>query len=87
VVVQADAFNRSRLRTVVVVTVTTNLRLAAIPGNVFLPAATTGLPEDSVVNVTQVATLDRADLESRVGGIPSWLVAEVERGLRRVLGL
>jgi mRNA interferase MazF len=87
VVVQADPYNRSRLRTVVVVAVTTNLRLAAMPGNVFLPAVATGLPEDSVVNVTQVATLDRTDLESRVGGIPSWLAADVERGLRRVLGL
>ncbi|WP_305040005.1 type II toxin-antitoxin system PemK/MazF family toxin [Frankia sp. Cj3] len=47
----------------------------------------TGLPKDSVANVTQVATLDRADLESRVGEIPAWLVADVERGLRRVLVL
>ncbi len=62
-VVQAAApFNRSRLRTIVVVTATRNLRLAAMPGNVFLPAAVTGIPKDSVANVTQVATLDRVDL-------------------------
>jgi mRNA interferase MazF len=64
VVVQADPFNRSRLRTVVIVAVTTNLRLAAMPGNVFLPATATGLPQDSVADVTQVATLDRADLSA-----------------------
>ncbi len=83
-VVQAAApFNRSRLRTIVVVAATRNLRLAAMPGNVFLPAAVTGIPKDSVANVTQVATLDRVDLESRVGEIPAWLVADVARGLRR----
>jgi mRNA interferase MazF len=87
VVVQADSFNRSRLRTVVVVTVTTNLRLAAMPGNVFLPATVTGLPDDSVVNVTQIATLDRTDLEGRIGAVPSWLMADIERGLHRVLAL
>lgn len=85
--VQAAPYNRSRLRTVVVATVTTNQRLAAMPGNVFVPAGPTGLAQDSVVNVTQLASVDRADLDDRIGAMPAWLMADVERGLRRVLGL
>jgi mRNA interferase MazF len=87
IVVQADSYNRSRIRTVVAVIVTTNLRLAALPGNVALPASDTGLPRDSVANVTQLATLDREYLGSRIGALPAWLVVEVERGVRRVLSL
>ena len=86
-VMQAESYNRSRLPTVVVIALTTGHRLAAIPGNVFVPAPTTGLPSDSVVDVTQLATLDRDDLDTRIGALPAWLVAEVERGLRRVLGV
>ncbi len=87
VVVQSDAFNRSRLRTVVGVAVTTNLRLAAMPGNVLLPSLVSGLPKDSVANVTQLATLDRGHLASLVGHLPRRLMADVDRGLRLVLGL
>jgi mRNA interferase MazF len=87
IVMQADAYNRSRIRTVVAVVVSTNLRLAALPGNVALPASDTGLPRDSVANVTQVATLDRENLSARIGAVPAWLMTEVERGVRRVLGL
>ena len=86
-VMQAESYNRRRLPTVVVIALTTGHRLAAIPGNVFVPAPTTGLPSDSVVDVTQLATLDRDDLDTRIGALPAWLVAEVERGLRRVLGV
>ncbi len=87
VVVQAGPYNRSRLRTAVVAVLTTNLRLAAMPGNVLVPAGLTGLPADSVVDVTQLVTLDREDLEERVGTVPTWLMEEVDRGLRRVLAL
>ena len=83
-VMQAESYNRSRLPTVVVIALTTGHRLAAIPGNVFVPAPTTGLPSDSVVDVTQLATLDR---DTRIGALPAWMVAAVERGLRRVLGM
>ncbi len=86
-IVQADAYNRSRLRTVIVVAVTTNLRLAAMPGNVFLPASATGLAEDSVANVSQVATLDRTNLDGKIGAVPHWLLTELDRGLHRVLAL
>lgn len=83
--VQSDRFNASRLRTVIVVVLTTNLRLAAMPGNVALPAAVTGLPHDSVANVTQVATLDREELADLVGTVPAPLLEQIDRGLTLVL--
>ncbi len=86
-VVQADAVNASRLATVVVAVVTSNTSLAALPGNVFLPAATSGLPRDSVVNVTAIVTLDKRDLADPAGHVPRYLLDEVDRGLRRVLDL
>ena len=87
VVVQAEPYNRSRLRTVIVATLTTTTRLAGLPGNVLLPASTSGLPDDSVVNVTQLAPLDRHYLDARVGMVPAWALADLDRGLRRVLAL
>ena len=86
-IVQADAFNRSRLRTVLGVILTSNARLVDMPGNVLLPAKSTGLPRDSVANVTQIVTLDEGCLSRRVGQIPPRLMARVDDGLRRVLAL
>lgn len=86
-VVQADPYNASRLATSVVAVVTSNTDLAAMPGNVFLPAVTTGLPRDSVVNVTALVTVDREDLDGPVGHLPLTLLHEVDEGLRRVLAL
>ena len=86
-VVQSDPYNASRLSTVLAAVVTSNTALAAMPGNVFLPAAVTGLPRDSVVNVTALVTLNKTDLTDRVGRLPLALVQEVDRGLRRVLGI
>lgn len=86
-VVSADAYNESRLATVLVAVVTSNTALAAMPGNVFLPANASGLPRDSVVNVTALVTLDKTDLSERAGTVPQALADEVARGLRRVLGL
>lgn len=87
-VIQADAYNRSRLATAVVVVLTSNTALAAMPGNVFAPAVATGLGRDSVVNVTAIATIDRNDLDPHpAGALPEHLLREVEHGLRGVLGL
>ena len=86
-VVQADSYNRSGLNTTLVISLTTNTMLAPLPGNVFLPATRTGLPKDSVANVTQWMTLDKDDLEPEVGWLAGPLLGEVERGLRRVLSL
>lgn len=85
VVVSSDRFNRSRLATVIVAAVTSNLRLAQAPGNVTLPSD--ALPKPSVVNVTQLLAVDRALLDSRVGQLPSTWLQELDRGLRLVLGL
>lgn len=86
-VVQSDAFNRSRLRTVLVASLTASLRLAEQPGNVLLPRESTGLPRDSVANLTQLATVDEDFLEQQAGVIPRRLMAQVEDGLRLVLDL
>jgi mRNA interferase MazF len=69
-VVQADSFNRSRIRTAVIAAITSNTQLADAPGNVFLPARTVGLPRDSVVNVSQLLTLDRAFLTEHADTLP-----------------
>lgn len=69
-----------------VVVLTTTAQLAALPGNIAVLADLAGLPLDSVVNVTQVATLDRGALEERVGGLPDWLLTQVDAGLQRALG-
>jgi mRNA interferase MazF len=86
-VVQANPYNASRLATVLVAVLTSNTKLATAPGNVFLPASATGLPRDSVVNVTALVTLNKDDLSSRVGEAPTVLMRDVDAGLRRVLGL
>jgi mRNA interferase MazF len=86
-VVSADQYNRSTLRTVVIVVLTSTLRLATLPGNVTVPADVGLLPADSVVNVTQLATVDRRALEHRIGELPDWLLSQVDAGLQRALGL
>lgn len=86
-VLQADSFNRSRLQTVVVVSLTTNLQLSAAPGNVVCRGRATGLRESSVVNVTQISTLDRRFLHERIGRLSAATLRQVEDGVRLVLGL
>lgn len=86
-VVQANEFNRSRIATVIAVVITSNTKLAQAPGNVFLPQKLTGLPRDSVANISQVVTVDKRFLTERVGLLPPKLVEQVEKGLRLVLQL
>ncbi len=86
-VVQNDAFNRSRLRTVIAVVLTSNIRLVDAPGNVLIPAAASGLPRDSVANVSQVITIDRDSLCERAGRIRGRTLGDVDSGLRLVLSL
>jgi mRNA interferase MazF len=86
-VVQSNIINRSRISTVVVLALTTSTRLAAAPGNVLLPARATGLPRDSVANVSQILTADRSLLTERIGSMPPGFVKRVEDGLRLVLAL
>jgi mRNA interferase MazF len=86
-IIQSDPYNVSRLATVIAAVITSNTALAAMPGNVFLPAVVTRLPRDSVVNVTALLTLNKTDLSDRIGDVPSNIMREVDRGLRRVLDL
>ncbi len=86
IVVQGDAFNRSTLRTVVAVPLTSNLRWATAPGNVRLTTRTTGLPRDSVANVSQLVTLDKSILTERVGKLSSTKLELVLAGIDTVLG-
>lgn len=87
VVVQVDAFNRSRIQTVVCVVVSSNLRLADAPGNVVLAKRDSGLPKDSVANVSQIVTVDRDMLTERASKLPPLVRERIDRGLRLVLGL
>jgi mRNA interferase MazF len=87
IIVQSDSFNRSRLRTVIAVVLTTNLRLLAAPGNVLVPAGEAGLTRDSVANVTQVIVLDRDFLVERAGRLGSARMSQIDDGLRLALDL
>jgi mRNA interferase MazF len=82
-----EPYNASRLNTTLAAVITSNTGLAAMTGNVFVPAIASGLSGDSVVSVTALITLDKTDLEPAVGRLPASLMHEVDRGLRRVLGL
>ncbi|MBI2837334.1 MAG: type II toxin-antitoxin system PemK/MazF family toxin [Acidobacteria bacterium] len=86
VVVQCDPLNRSRIATVVCVPLTSNLRWADAPGNVLLRDRVTSLPKDSVANVSQVVTLDKALLNERVGKLPRAKLELLLSGIDVVLG-
>lgn len=86
-VISADNYNATRINTVVLAVITSNTRLAKMPGNVFVPQGAGGLPKDSVVNVTQLFTLDKRILSPALGMLPQHLMDAVDTGLRRVMGL
>ena len=85
-VVQGDALNRSRIRTVVCIPLTSNLRLVEAPGNVLLPARATGLPKDSVANASQIVTLDRELFTEEVGKLSKRHLELTLAGIDIVLG-
>ena len=86
-IVQTDAFNRSRLHTVIAVVLSTNLRLVDAPGNILIPAKASGLKKDSVANVSQVITIDRDFLTELAGRVRGQFLKDIETGLRLILGL
>ncbi|MDR1997361.1 MAG: type II toxin-antitoxin system PemK/MazF family toxin [Candidatus Margulisbacteria bacterium] len=86
-ILQNDAFNRSRINTVVVVPFTTNLALADAPGNVYAAKTATKLPKDSVVVVSQVVAIDKKRLIKKRSRLTETLLAEVETGLLLTLGI
>jgi len=87
VIVQSDIFTRSRISTVLVVALTSNVRLAEASGNVLLPAIMTGLAKDSVANVSQIQTLDKRALIERVGVVSRGRMLQIDEGLRLILEL
>ena len=86
VIVQGDPLNRSRIGTVVCVPLTSNLKWAEAPGNVFLSLGVTGLSKDSVANVSQIVTLDRTLLTDRTGKLPRAQLGLILSGIDVVLG-
>jgi mRNA interferase MazF len=86
VIVQGDPLNRSRIATVVCIPLTSNLKWSDAAGNVLLNARETGLPKPSVANVSQLFTLDRANLEERAGKLSNQKLDLVLRGIDVVLG-
>tara|TARA_R110002072_G_scaffold30388_1_gene95006 strand:- start:1643 stop:1912 length:270 start_codon:yes stop_codon:yes gene_type:complete len=85
-VIQDDSFNQSKLATVVVLALTSNPRYGQLPGNVSLAATVSGLDRDSIINVSQVTTIDKSWLDSWVSRLPTEVMAEVEYGLALILG-
>lgn len=87
VIVQSNPFNDSRIATVIVAVITSNLNLAEAPGNVRIAKAESGLAKPSVVNVSQVLTVDRELLTQRVKALPGQVIARIDDGLRLALSL
>ena len=87
IIVQADEFNGSRISTIIVVAITSNLRLADAPGNLHLPKSKTGLTKDSVANVSQVLTLDKCFLTEQIGQLDKVTTQQLDEGLQMVLSL
>lgn len=87
IIVQSNEFNRSRINTVVVIPITSNIKLSEAPGNVKLPKTKTGLSKQSVANVSQVITVDKSFLDEQVGQLDNLIMNQVEEGLRLVLAL
>ena len=86
-VVQSNDFNDSAIRTSICAAITSNMRLAAAPGNVHVTRRVSGLPHDSVVNVSQLITLDKQMLTENVGRLPPQSMRDVEAGIKLVLAL
>src|SRR6266536_2738641 len=86
-VIQADSFNASRIATAIAVVISSNLTLERAPGNVLIPRKASGLPRDSIANVSQLVTVDKSFLTERIGQLPVVLLQEVEKGLKLGLDL
>lgn len=87
VIVQANSFNRSKINTIIAAVITSNLRLAEAPGNVMLPRSDSHLSKDSVINVSQLITLDKSFLIERIGKLKKKRLASLDDGLHLVLSL
>jgi len=86
-IVQANEFNKSKINTVIALAITTNVRLAGAPGNVLLSAKQSRLPKESVINISQIITIDKSFLTEKVYAISNKIMATVEEGMKLVLRL
>jgi mRNA interferase MazF len=87
VILQADTFNRSKIGTVIILPLTTNLILSEAPGNVYLEKTETELPKDSVAVVSQITVIDKKRMREMVGTLKKERLNEIEEGIKLVLGL
>ncbi|PID76436.1 MAG: mRNA interferase MazF2 [Deltaproteobacteria bacterium] len=86
-IVQSNEFNRSNINTVIAAVITSNLRLEAAPGNVKISKNKSKLPRDSIVNVSQIITVDKSFLIEKAGRLPMTIMSQIEEGIRLVLNL
>ena len=86
-IVQADEFNSSRISTVIVVSLTSNLKLADAPGNVYISKTKTDLSKDSIANVSQIITLDKDFLTEQIGALDNFTLRQIDAGLQLVLSV
>jgi mRNA interferase MazF len=87
IVIQSNDFNSSNINTIIAVIITSNIHLAAAPGNILLPAAKSKLPKKSVVNVSQLITVDKSFFTEKVHTLSSRLMEQIDDGIRLVLKL
>ncbi len=87
VVIQSDSFNRSKINTIICAVITSNLKLAEAPGNILLNPKSSGLSKESVINISQIITIDRSFLIEKVGELNSGLTHRMEKGLKLVLSI
>ena len=87
VILQSNAFNKSKIRTVIAVVITSNLNLADAPGNILLTVKKSKLPKKSVINVSQLITVDKDFLTEKVSQLPANIIGKIDDGLRLVLKL
>lgn len=86
-IIQSDAFNRSRINTRIVAVITSNLKLGIAPGNIRISAKISGLPKDSVVNVSQLITIDKTFLTERTGKLSAQMMTSVDDGIKLAINL
>jgi len=87
IIIQDDAFNASQINTIIAVMITSNLSMARMPGNILLEKAESGLPKDSVANVSQIVTVDKSYLKERIGVLRPAILRKLNASLMTVLGL
>ncbi len=87
IIIQENAFNKSKINTVLCAVITSNINLVNAPGNIFLHRKQSGLKKDSVINVSQIITIDKAFLRDKCGKVSDKILQEINKGLKLILGL